>query len=320
MEYNIYRLKGGLRPKSWQLPLQETFVKKFVEKNGEKTSAFKRIAYVPGTDSIFAEDHKGDLQPQSIWFSNGVLQVRKDDSLLNEILEKHPWLDKRFELWSQEAEDQDNLENLRLKSKSRQLIDEADATKIKAIALAVFEMEAAIWTDEKAELELRKFADSKPKKLQEIMDGKDYESKLLAGLAFTKGLVTENDAKTKVIWSDSQGEIIKLAKGEKGILELGRFFSQRTEDSELVIQSIGERLEQIETKTTPIEVELSEKDKEIARLKALLAKKGTDPEPVSEEQKELEEARVAYVKKFKKKVPVNKKNNLEWLNNRLGLE
>ncbi len=144
MEYNIYRLKGGLRPKSWQLPLQETFVKKIIEVNGRKTEAFKRIVYVPGSNSIYQEDQVGDLQPQTIWFSNGVLQIRKDDWLLNEIMKNHPWLDKRFELWSQDAEDAERLEELRLKSKSRQLIDDADATKIKAIALAVFELEAAV--------------------------------------------------------------------------------------------------------------------------------------------------------------------------------
>lgn len=318
MEMNIYRLKNGLKPRNWQLPLKQVFVKTFVEKNGQKTSQFKRIAYVEGTDSIFAEDHNGEMQPTSIWFSNGVLQVRKDDSLKNEILQQHPWFNKRFELWSQELEDTSTLENLRLKSQTRQLIDDSDPKKIQAIALAVFEMKASGWTPDKAELELRQYADSKPKKLAEIMGESDYESKLLAGLAFTKGLVKENDNKTKVVWTDSNGEILKLAKGERGILELGRFLSMRNDDSELVVQSIGERLEQIDTNTpAPDATEvINEQAARIAELEAQLANKQVEEKV----DNELEEARLAYTKKFKKKVPVNKKNDLKWINNRLGTE
>ena len=316
MEYNIYRLKGGLTPKSWQLPLQDTYAKKLIETASGKQEVFKRMKYIPGTNSIFEEDNKGDLQPQTKWFLNGVLKVRKDDWLKNQILENHPWLNLKYELWSQDIEDTNMLQLLRFKSEARQLIDDSDPNKIQAIALAVFEMSAALWTPEKAELELRKYADEDPKELHRVMNESDYESKLVAGLAFTKGLVKENDNKSKVVWCDSNGEILKLAKGERGILELGRFLSQRNDDSEMVMQSIGDRLEAIDTNTTPEDVNklLSEKDKEIEMLKAQL-KQQDKKEEVDDA---LATARKAYQDTFGKKVPVNKKNNIDWINNRLG--
>jgi|TARA_Y100000310_G_C20704425_1_gene834144 hypothetical protein len=316
MEYNIYRL-NNLKPISWQLPLKETFVKKFVEENGQKKDlGFRRIKYVPGTDTIFAEDIKGDLKPESIWFSKGELMVRKDDKLKNEILQKHPWYGSRYKLWSEDLENEQRLAVQRAKSEARKLIDDADMDNIKSIALAVFGPQAISWKDTKCELQLREEADTNPARIKDVINQGNYQAKLLAGLAFVKGVVRENTKRTAVIWEDSQGVIIKLAKGENGIEELGRFLSKNTEESQEVLQSIGDRVESLVTETQKQE---DDKDAKIAELQAQLAalKNETDN---GEELSELQEARDAYKAKFKKDVPNNMKNNLVWLQNRLSEE
>lgn len=316
MEKNIYRLVG-IKPISFQLPLKETFVKKFVEENGQKKDkGFRRIKYVPGTDSIFAEDIQGDLQPQQIWFDNGDVVAYKDDKLLNEIMTQHPWFGKKYILWSQDKEDEQKLSLQRAKASARQLIDDADKYKIKAIALAVKGPQAINWTDNKCELELREYADTDPKELQKAMDGSDYQAKVLAGLAFVKNLVKENPGQTAVVWSDSEGVILKLAKGENGIRELGRFLSNVTPESKLVLQSIAERLEAIDTNTAKEESKESDKDAEIARLKAELEKHKSKGEK-QKELTEVQKARSEYKSLYKADVPNNMKNNLVWMNNRI---
>lgn len=314
MEYNIYRLKDGLTPVSWQLPLKEVFVKKFVTENGErKDLGFRRIKFVPGTDTIFAEDIKGDLQPEQIWFEYGDLRVLKDDKLKNELLQQHPWYNKRYTLWSQESEDKEKLADLRFKGEARKLIEEADQDKIKAIALAVFGYKAILWNEDRCELELRQEADSNPKNLKEIMDEKDYEAKLFAAHAFVQGIVEENKNKTAVIWTESAGVILKLAKGEKGISELGRYLATRTDESEMVLQSIGERLDKIATNVATVNktAQLKAKDKEIEALKAQIST-GESTEDVA-----LEEARNAYEDKIGT-IPPNMKNNLSWLTKKVA--
>lgn len=313
MEKNIYRL-AGIKPVSFQLPLKETFVKKFVKENGSKKSVgFKRIKYVPGTESIFAEDIKGDLQPQQIWFENGDVVVYKDDLLLNEIMTQHPWFKKGiYTLWSQDKEDEAKLEVQRSKASARQLIDEADEDKITAIALAVFGPEAILWTENKCELMLREKADTEPKKLKDIIGEKNYESKLLAGLAFVKGIVKENTNKTAVVWADSEGVILKLAKGENGISELGRYLGNANEESKKVLQSIGDRLEAIDTGTAKVGNE-SEKDKEIAALKAKLAAFEGEKKPSENELSDIQKARADYKALYKKDVPASMKNKLDWI-------
>lgn len=309
MEYNIYRLKG-ITAINYQLPLKQTFVKKVVEKNGEKKDmGYRRIAYIPGSDSVFLEDKKGDLKPETLWFEHGDIKARKDDVLLNTLMTVHPWYGKRYVLWSPELEDEQNLEELRFKAKARQLIDDADEGKMKAIALAIFGEEAMHWTEEKCELALRNEADVRPKELQDAMSDRDYESKFLSGLAYVHGIVSDNPGRTAVIWKDSKGVILKLAKGEKGVVELGRYLSNRTDESELVLQSIGERLDTMEAFVKPedIKIAMSEKDKKIAELEAKLAEKDGQEDPV------LINARKAYSEATGKEVPMNMKNNLEWL-------
>ena len=135
------------------------------------------------------------------------------------------------------------------------------------------------------------------------------------------------------MWNDTtNGIILQLAKGENGITQLGLLLSNRSEESELIIQAIGERLSKLETKIVPDNSkELKDKDDEIAKLKAELAKKETTTDiPPLETKPEnndvvppvnaplgLTEAREKYKDIFGKVVPVNKKNNLEWILSKL---
>ena len=315
MEYNIYRLKGNKRPVSWQLPLKEVFVKKFVEEEGKrKYKGQKRVKFVPGADTIFAEDIKGDLQAETIWFEYGELKVRKDDILKVKLVESHPWFNKRYTLWSAEGEDKAKLEELRFKGEARKLIDDSPLEKIRAIALAVFGHVAITFSEDKCELELRKYADEKPKKLQEVMSEPDYESKLIAGQAFSYDIVKENESKTAILWADTDGEIIKLAKGEKGITELGRFLSKSTEESTNVLQSIGERVTGKLTATDPTNKDdvLDAKDREIAELKAMLEKQSGSTDEA------LEEATKEYEALYDNTVPPNMKNKIDWINKKIA--
>lgn len=316
MEYNIYRLTGldYTQSKGVQLPIKGQLIEKIVEENNKKINkGRKRIVYIEGSDSIFEEDQVGDLQPKKVWFKYGDLKVEKNDIALNKICTSHKWFKSgKIILWSQESEDAQKLEELRFKGDARKLIDDSSEEKIRAIALAVFGQKAISWTKEKSELELRKEADEKPKHLKETMEHGDYNAKLIAGQAFVYDIVKENDTNTAIVWTDSDGVIIKLAKGERGIKELGRFLSKRTDESADIIQSIGDRVNEKLTDTVP-ETD-SAKDLEIAELKAKLAKL----EPKGENKTELAEAKKAYEAKFDKKLPPNMKNNLVWINQKLA--
>lgn len=322
MKFTTYKLMEG-KPISWQLPLTEVLIEKITtDRFGKKISeGLKRIKFVPGVNSFFTEDLSGDLKPQQIWFTKGELTVPNVDKVQNALLKAHPWYGKKYKLYSEKEESLLKLEVLRASAEATRLIDEADGEKIRAIALGVFGQNAFTWDEATAELNLREYAKRKPKALQAELKSKGYESKYLAALAFSKGIIKEGIGKTSVIWNDTtEGLILKLAKGESGVHKLGEFLSYSNDQSLLVIQEIGDRLEKMDTKTTDKDI-INDKDDEIAKLKEQLRVQkmdlSEDKPPVNDQEISIEEARDKYFEVTGKKVPNVKKNDLNWIISKL---
>lgn len=318
--HNTYKLLSGKTKGAWQLPLKETLIER-INKDG-KSEGLKKIKFVPGTESFFAEDISGDLQPVAIWFDNGKIVVPKIDKLKNALLQAHPWYGKHYELFSKANTSKKELAILRAKDEARKLIDESDEQKINAIALAIFGQAAFSWDSDTSELELRKYADLKPEQLQKELSSKDYESKYIAALAISKGIITTNPMKSDIIWNDTtKGIILRLAKGETAIGKLGEFLATRTEESERVLQEIGIRVTKLEVVTKKeisqdIKKVLSEKDEEIAALKALLSK-SKNPNESQDVTLTLKEATLKYIDKFEKEPSLRYKNDLDWITSKL---
>lgn len=242
VEKLTYRLKNIDNKGSWKLPTKDVMVTKKV--GGQKVH--KQVQYIPGSDSIFVEDYKGDLKPQAIWFENGKLEVPSHNRVLNELLKRHPWNGKMYELDDPEVKTQNDLKDFKFKRAASNMIDDADDDKIKAMAMGVYSLEAINWTPDKCRAKLFEKAFTNPKDLVKKLESSDYESHYLSALAFNKRIVKYNNSKTAVLWnSEDAGKIISLAKGENGIIKLGEFLSQDTEESITTTQEIGIRLQKL---------------------------------------------------------------------------
>lgn len=312
----IYRLKNT-KPISWQVPLKGLTLEKTEEINGVLVSKGKRrIKYVKGTNSIFEEDIKGDFQPMQIWFENGELKVPESDLLLIEIMQRHPLNNKAWYLWSEDKEIEDNLKKERAKDSVIQLITDSDDDKIKAVATAIFGYSAISWNVSKSEFELRKYAREKPLNIEKELKSENYQSKYLAALAFNKMIVGINLDKTAVIWNDTtKGVILPIPKGGTGLNVLSDFLSVNTAESVLVLQTISEKIQKLET-TTPVETKTQ--DNELEKLKEenkLLLQKLEELQ--KNDQEELDVLRELYKEKFQKEVPPRYKNDKAWLNKKI---
>ena len=314
--FNTYQLKGGKKPASWQLPLTGVLIAKI--ENGEKI--LKSIKYVPGENSFYAEDIKGDVEPRQIWFNRGSIRVPKIDKITNALLQAHPWFEKYYELYDPQVASRNKLAEMRAKDQARKLIDESDVEQIKAITLALFGSRSFKWDDDTCELKLREFAEKDPERLQKELNSKDYESKYIAGLAISKGIMKENIGKNAVVWADTdEGLVIKIAKGENGVTKLGEYLATRTEESELVLQEIAIRAKKQDTKVSDesLAIKLSEKDQALAEKEAEITK-------LKEQLKAnlnvdaLKEAREKYEKLFKKKISPRYINDITWIENAIS--
>lgn len=329
MKQNIYKLTDGMKPVSWQVPLKNLTLEKFVEQYNEELEkketvsvGKRRVKYVPGTNSIFEEDLKGDYTPVSLWFEFGELRCDKDDALVNKIMQEHPMFNKRWTLWSKEGESKKELEELRAKDKVRELINDTGSDNLKAVAYALFGAISSTWDDATAELEVRKYADKKPIEFQKELSSKSFESKRLAGLALSKGILAINSTKTAIVWNDTtKGEVLVVAKGEKPFNKLVEFLATRSDESELVLQTIQERIDKLSVnipkKEDDVAKTIKDKDAEIEDLKKQLAeaqKGGGSTSTDGLDDSELTNLQEEYKKTFEgKEVPPRYRNDKEWI-------
>ena len=333
----IFRLTEKMTPASW------TISGGYAVKEG---SGRKLINYYPGSNSIFVEDHKSDIPAQEVQFMyNDILSdpateivVSEDNRALVAYLKAHPFFNIKYKIHDEEELSKEKSANYDKISEAFSLISESDDLKIQAIAIAILGVQAYGWSPAKCSATLKEMATKTPDIIINKANSENYENFLIAALAFGIGIVKEDNTGNEVVWNDNtQGVILRLAKGENGIEKLGDMLSDA--DNKLVLQEIGIRLKKYEKTTNEkafVVEDLAEakavvdnQAKQIEELKAQLA--AANSKPVIENAKDievkdlivvekltLEEAQKAYIEQEKKDLPVNVKNNLDWILSKLN--
>lgn len=313
----IFRLKGDLFPESWELPLRNMYHPRPMP-NGQKVD--KLVHYLKGASSIWAEDYKGDKKPiKAVYFENGVLEVPSSDLLLLEILSIHRFNGVKYEKYDAGVSAEKKLEEFELREKALSQINVSGDRKIKAMALAIIGSETMAYSTVECLAALKSKAYENPKEVIDKMNESGYEVKFLSSMAFIQGVVKTNEGQTAVVWGDTSGVILKLAVGENPIEQLAKFLGVKSESSIVTLQKIGSLVEIEEQAKEEINKDaaslLSEKDKEIEELKRKLAEKTN--ENTSESDKDLLDLRTLYFTAYGKEVPANKKNDSDWITQKI---
>lgn len=312
---------------------------------GKKNGIIKQINYRRGADSPFDEDNKkSDIKPSTVVFRhNDILAdpaveiiVPVANKALVDYLKTHSKFNKDYKIHDEEELISESLSKYEDIEKALEFIKDSDEMAIKAKAMAVFGFGLHNKSVGACKDMLKQKAHQNPKVIIDAFQAENYQSKYLAGIAFCNGIIENNSTNTAVVWSDNKGVIVTVAKGENGIDKVGEFFSVNTEESRIALQELGARIEtakqtaEVKPKTVVEQVivkedtaetiaALSEKDREIAELKALLAGQSTSKNEDSDSDVDdapkltLEQATAAYVKKFDKNLPFKFAKNLDWI-------
>ncbi|QRE03510.1 ABC transporter permease [Flavobacterium psychrophilum] len=332
----VFRLTEKRTPASWCISGG------FAIKEGKGR---KLINYYPGSDSHFVEDQTSDIPAQEVVFTyNDILSdpateivVDEDNKSLVSYLKAHPFFNERYKIHDEEELSKEKSANYDKISEAFSLIQESDEFKIQAIAIAILGMEAYGWSAAKCSATLKETATKNPDVIISKANSDNYESFLLSALAFGVGIVKEDVTGNEVIWNDNtQGVILRLAKGENGIEKLGDMLSDA--NNKTVLQEIGIRMKKYEKTSTEkglatedfakVKIVVNEQARQIEELKAQLALASskqiegvtvTNYETVEPTKKlTLEEAQKAYIEQEKKDLPPAQKNNLDWILSKLN--
>lgn len=327
--------------------------------SAKKNGVAKFINYWPGSNSIFDEDNKESIvKPKTVVFRyNDILSdpgveivVPNENKVLIDYLKAHPFFNIHYKIHNQNEIDEQKSQEYDKIEEALSLIKETDDTKAQAIALAVFGIDAYGWQPSKCKASLKEKAVNSPAYVLEQMNSGDYESKYLAALAVYSGVIAEDYSRSAVVWNDNQrGTILTIAKGESGILKLAELLSIETDESRVILQEIGSRI-QAKNATAPAlnsnqisgstniksEAQIREELKAELKAEALIearaqlekenanknlteaaaVKTEVDPKKDFEEYDptDLTQAQAKYKELFGKDVSNPKKNDLEWIN------
>lgn len=294
--FYTFRLKNGYKPVSWTLPMKNEMAKR-KDKNGN--DRLKSLEYIPGHESYFKEDHKGDEKAVIPTFEYGVLKVRKDNTVLYDLLTKaHSGFNRLFDLVDKEADAIKELDFSTKVRKAMSLVNGATEEEIKATGIVLIGYSMMNYGEKYVRAKLDNLAMKDPDKvIKEMKDG-DYKSKYIAALAFLNEIVETNAGATSVRWADNHQDIVRVAVGENPFHKFATFLADSDEKSKVTLQEISERVGKkikTETKTTETTSDSTEDYSDLT----------------------LEEARYQYEGKFERQVANAKKNDLEWIISKL---
>lgn len=226
--------------------------------SAKKNGVAKFINYWPGSNSIFDEDNKKSIiKPQSVVFRyNDTLSdpgveiiVPNENKVLIDYLKSHPYYGIHYKIHNQNEIDEQKSQDYDKIEEALSLIKETDEAKVQAIALAIFGINAYGWLPSKCKASLKEKAVNSPAYIIDQFNSAEYQGKYLAALSIYSGVLQEDYVNSAVVWNDAQkGIVLRLAKGESGVIKLGELLSVESDEGRILLQEIGNR---IELKNTP---------------------------------------------------------------------
>ena len=300
-----FRLIGDKKPISYQIPLRNLMLPRGDE-------GLKRVQYIPGAPSIWADQYKGDERPRDVWMEDGYLDVDPNDKNLLSILRNHPWMDLRFEQYDEQEEARRELKKLNLEERALARVNISDDVEAKANAAALFGAPALNWTPTIVRVKLKKEARENPQTVLDEMGSDDYHAKYAGALSLLRGALNINATMTAVTWEDGK-VLIRVPAGQDPVKKLAEYLSQDNEESQIVLQELGERI-RLTRDTSKKKPNLEEALSQLAEESE--PEQEVDPAP----ELSLKEAQDMFKKQHKRNVPPKFKEDIEWIKSRLDFE
>lgn len=334
MSLVIFQVKNGA-------PTSYTLKRYNVTATDPETGVLKNIDYFKGQSTIFKDEileKNKNLKPTKVpeFVFNPMrnkCELRFDDSDQNlyKYLTTRSDFNVKYEIYSEDIENERKLGKAEKIEKALDYVKESDELKIRALGLAVIGLSSYNKPISSIKATLKDKAINKPKEIILACEDSLFENKLIASLAICSGIVKTNATMTAVVWADNNGRLLNIATGEDFITKFAQHISEKTPQSESLLQEIGKRLD---LKKQMKESKSAEAN-EIAKLKAKLAatqealeisqSKSKSPEPTEEEKEEASlkelailEMRERYTEVTGKNLSIRFQNDMDWMEEKIN--
>jgi hypothetical protein len=303
-QYLKFKLTGKRKPVSFELPIASTMRVKYDDK--KRSLGKKRIHYIQGAEGIFVDDYKGDEKSKKVFFEDGELKVNKDDKNLVAIVLGHAWNGLKFEQVDSDKAANVKLSKNALIKKALAKVDISNEYELKANAMILVGPHVASWSEVRVKAALEDQALETPEALLKEMATGQYAGKYVASLAVLRGVLVINPPQSAISWADNQ-ILFHIPLGQDPITFTGIQLSANTDVVRNTLQTINEKI-----KRSYVHSYEANADDQVGELTGV-----NSGNHVSLEEQALEDARNAFVEAIGK-VPTNKKNDIDWLKEKVA--
>lgn len=236
----VFILKGGLTPVNYILRSRHS-VNKPLQYFDEDMRVYRSLRYASNQTTIFEDEQVGDVSLPAIIFSNGRLNVRKEDQVLQEFLIKHPDNGKVFVEFDPGAQAEAELDRVELELEAMNAVRTLEIEDLEAIARSVIRGRINDMSSKEIKRDMLMWAKKNPEKFMGLLNDENLKLRNLAIRAVDMGVILIDQDQRTVKWAKGKKEkIVTVPYGENVYSALGAYF--KTDEGLDVMQKIANEL------------------------------------------------------------------------------
>lgn len=236
----VFILKGGLTPVNYILRSRHS-VNKPLQYFDEDMRVYRSLRYASNQTSIFEDEQVGEVSLPAIIFSNGRLNVRKEDQVLQQFLLKHPDNGKVFFEFDPSAQAEAELDRVELELEAMNAVRSLDIEDLEAIARSVIKGRINDMSSKEIKRDMLVWAKKNPEKFMGLLNDENLKLRNLAIRAVEMGVISIDQDQRTVKWGSGKKEkIVTIPYGENVYSALGAYF--KTDEGLDVMQKIANEL------------------------------------------------------------------------------
>jgi len=239
MKDRTYILRGDLKPLTYRLQgksRKRTPLVYFDEKKGYN----RELRYATNQKSPFTDEQDDNVLLGHIVFHRGVLQVPKNDQVLQKMLSLyHPLKDSRYFEYSSVEEAKDDLDVLDLQVEAMVMAKEMDIDTAEAIMRVEVGSEVSKMSSKELKRDLMIFANENPEIFIELANDENVQLRNFGIVAWESEIIILSQDQRTFTWASNGRKLMNVPFDENPYSALAAWF--KTDEGVEVYKSIEKK-------------------------------------------------------------------------------
>jgi len=230
----VYYLKSNKKPLSYML--KGTSIYWFDEEKGYE----RELKYCQNQKTPFVDEMVGDQRLEHIIFRNGALFVEKQKTVLQKLLDLHPYKDKIFYEYNPVKEAASDIEMLELEADAIVIARDMDLDLAEAIMRVEVGSAVTRMSSKELKRDLLVFARNNPSLFLELATDDNVQLRNFGIKAVELGIIKLSNDQRNFLWGSNDRKIMTVPFDEHPYTALAHWF--KTDEGMEIYSNIQKRL------------------------------------------------------------------------------